>query len=52
VKKDELLDSVAEKAGVTKAMANKVLAALVDSISESLVDGKKGKCHACPVYYS
>lgn len=33
-----------KKAGVTKVMADKVLAALTESIAESLADGKKGAC--------
>jgi nitrogen regulatory protein PII len=43
LKKGELLDHVVKKAGVTKVMADKVLAALTDSIAESLADGKKGE---------
>ncbi|TFJ85990.1 hypothetical protein NSK_002810 [Nannochloropsis salina CCMP1776] len=41
LKKTELLDQVVQKSGVTKAVADKVLAAVTDSIAESMADGKK-----------
>lgn len=44
LKKTELLDQVVQKSGVTKAVADKVLAAVTDSIAESMADGKKGEC--------